>query len=173
MSTSFNVHPHPEWRRLLEALTPELEIGQRRLFGYEELNTLAGIDVRSSKGRRQFLRFAREALLKYSTHFENVRNQGYRTVEPNEHGGCAVGRVKRARRQMRNAGRIAKNVQWEKLNANMITMHTDLIARIAMLTKTIGDTLRPLHKIAQSIQTGVLPHPLRVNGPAPSPNNMP
>ena len=171
---SFNVHPHPEWRRLLDNLGHDLEGGEfGRLYSYAELNEAAGVDIQANRGRRQFHRFQREALERYSVHFENVRNEGYETVEPSKQGQCAVKRVRKAGRQMKNAKRIGTHLQYDKLTANQITMHTDLMARIALLNETLKQALTPLRKIAAAVQTGVLPHPLRINGPVADHNDTP
>jgi hypothetical protein len=165
MSEFENIHPHPEWKRLLEAMESNIHGGVRRLYTYEELNAMAGIDLCSQRGRQQFHRFAKEALVKYSVHFENVRTEGYRMVNPNEHGNCAVVRVKRASRQMKSAKRIGSNVDYSGMSQAAITIHTDLMTRLSLLTQTVSAVLRPLRKIAQAVQDGRLPHPLRVDGP--------
>ena len=172
--SSFNVHPHPEWRRLLDTLGHDLESGEfGRLYSYTELNEAAGVDIQTNRGRKQFHRFQREALVRYSVHFENVRKEGYETVDPSKQGQCAVKRVRKAGRQMKNARRIGTHVQYDKLNASMIAIHTDLMTRIARLDDTVKKALSPLRKIAAAVQTGVLPHPLRINGPASDHNETP
>ncbi len=98
------VHPHPEWKRLAAEIQPLL--AQER-FTYEELATLAGVDVRTSRGRQQFDRFRKHALNEWGVWFECDRTKGYRVTAPVDHPGCAMARVRRGRRQMKNALSIA------------------------------------------------------------------
>ena len=53
---------HPEWKQLANKIEPWVAVTE--LFTYEVLESLAGIDIRSSRGRSQFLleRFRRYAL---------------------------------------------------------------------------------------------------------------
>lgn len=74
------VHKHPEWKRLFEEIAPLVAAG-KTMFSYAELDEMAGVPIASSRGRRQFMRFQKEALGQWSVWFENVRGEGYRVVK--------------------------------------------------------------------------------------------
>jgi len=96
-------NPHPEWKRLKAAIETLLPIKQK--FSYAELRELAGVDIQSSRGRRQMLTFQRQALKDWGIWFECDRGNGYYVTAGDEHPGCATKRLDRGRRQTRRAER--------------------------------------------------------------------
>lgn len=153
-----NIFKHPEWKRLLEAISSMLEIG--RLYTYEELSEMAGIDIRSLRGRAQFLHCAREVLERYHVHFENVRNQGYRIVQPREQSTCGMARVRSAGRKLKRAARITSRVRHENLTAEESRIMVDLSMRIAKLEISVKANTKELGRLARGVEMGRLPHPL-------------
>src|SRR5262245_22110957 len=104
-------HPHPEWKRLAEEIQPLLETC--KAFSYELLQALAGIDIRTMRGRAQFERFRRYALDEWGLWFECERRQGYRAVDVAETPACAMQRMRRAKRQNARALAIAVKTREE------------------------------------------------------------
>jgi len=155
-STSSNSYPHPPWKRLYGALENNIHHGD--LVTYKDLGVLMGVDARTTKGRQQFLRCAKEFLLHHSLHFENVRLIGYRIVQPNEHIGCANRQVRKARRRIRFGMAIGTHVDFEQLTAEQRKFHTDALLRMSRLEETVTETLREVRKLAvASVQQERLP----------------
>lgn len=152
------VHAHPEWKRLIEALSLKLEIG--KVYTYDELNELAGVDIRSNRGRRQFFHFAREILERESLHFENVRAEGYRVVHPKEQGSCAIRRVASARRKLKHGGQISSHVRGDMLSPEARAIAIDLSMRIARLEQVVVGQTKEIKRLARGVELGRLPHPL-------------
>ena len=98
--------PHPEYKRLLESIKPLLDGGKTE-FGYEELEKLAGVDIRSVRGRNQWQRFRWKALDAWGVWFEFATGKGYYVAPIGEHPACAKGRIRRGERQVRKGGAIA------------------------------------------------------------------
>lgn len=107
-------HVHPEWKRLFSE-AGELIASGKNTFTYDELKALAGVDVQTTRGRAQFIRFRKECLNKLCVWLENMRGEGYRVIRPNEHVESAALRVNRARRITRTALAIATNTKFEQL----------------------------------------------------------
>jgi hypothetical protein len=109
------INPHPEWKRLIEAVLPLVESGKRE-FPYSELSSLGGVDVTTQRGRQQFLRFRKEASERFQIWFENVRCLGYRMVAAREHVESSSKRVVRSRRMVGQALRIVTNTKFDELS---------------------------------------------------------
>ena len=109
------INPHPEWKRLIEAVLPLVESGKRE-FPYFELSSLGGVDITTQRGRQHFLRFRKEANDKYHIWFENVRGLGYRMVAAREHVEASSKRVVRSRRLVGQALRIVTNTKFDELS---------------------------------------------------------
>lgn len=158
---------HPEWKRLYDALAPRLDSGQ--FYDYEALAELAGLDIRSSRGRGQFLRFAREVLDTMQLHFENVRNEGYRVVKAQEHGACAHKQVVMGRRRVKQAARIATNTRIAELTADQCKALADTQCHIASLEATMRSREARIKRAVN--QLGPPPTPHRLALPKPEGTN--
>ncbi len=158
MNENENVYKHPEWKRLLEALGNKLEIG--RLYTYKELEEAAGVDIHKPRGRRQFLHFAAEVLERESLHFENVRTEGYRVVQPKEQASCGMRHVVRGKRQIRHARKIVSNVRYEHMTAQEKVIAIDLAIRIRRLEEVVVEQSKEIKKLSRGVEFGRLPHPL-------------
>ena len=95
---SFEVLKYPEWRQLMASIQPLLETKTK--FSYDELQELAGIDIRGWKGRSQFYKFRRHALKEWQMWFEVIPKYGYAVIPAGEHPKAAAGRVIQARRKV-------------------------------------------------------------------------
>jgi hypothetical protein len=138
------VYLHPEWKRLLDALYSKLEPDQ--FYSYQELGQLAGVDIQSTRGRHQFLRFAREVLVRLQLHLENVRAQGYRVVMANEHAECSHRQFRMARRKVQRAGSIAGNTRIGLLSDGEHRLLVNTISRLSRLSTTMQDVDRGMQK---------------------------
>jgi len=105
---------HPEWKRLFDAMEAVYQAKDR--YTYDELEVMAGINIRSFRGRMQFYKFRDEFLKSHNVWFECDRANGYRIVKAGEHGKYSSVRVKRSARQMRKARDITANVDHSKLS---------------------------------------------------------
>lgn len=152
-----SLHPHPEWKRLYKGIVPLLEHG--REFDYRELSALAGIDVRSNRGRAQFLRCAKEVLRNHSFHFENMVNQGYRLVRPEEHAMCGVRQLEFGRRRTVKALAITTYTQTDLLDDRQRAAHANVEARIGMALAYQQKQVSGVRQIAARVQD--VPKPMR------------
>jgi hypothetical protein len=143
--------PHPEWKKIMDAIAPHIQ-GEREFYGYSDIQALTGVDVRKQEGRRQFLRFRKEALEKYSVWFENERDKGYRMVKANEHVACAGSRVKRARRLQQRALSIVSNTRWDQLTDDEKTKALSAQAVIGSLLQATKEAAKKITRVAGAIE---------------------
>ena len=143
------IYRHPEWKRLYDEVEELLEPG--RLLTYEDLQAAAGIDIKTTKGRAQFHRFADHVLRTLNLHFENVPNVGYRIVLPSEHGRSAVNQINRAKRRVKKAGQIASHVRAEALTPQQISMLADIQARTGRIEQMLREQTKTTRKIADTM----------------------
>ena len=149
--------PHPEWKRLVANIEPLL--GTRSEFSYDELAELAGIDVRTPRGRAQLTRASRAILERWNKHLEVMRSKGYRIVDASEHGTCASRRVRRGRRQLQNAKRIVEHTDLSKLDAAQRSQNLLLGAALGSILHTVKSVDQNVKKLAAYIQQQQLPSP--------------
>lgn len=153
---------HPEWRQLYSVFGPDVNHGQ--LLRYEDLTEAMQMDARTLKGRAQVLRFARELLKCRSLHLENVRNEGYRVVQPQEHGTSATRQAVIARRRLRRGLSIATHVDFEKLTPSQRTDTADVAARLGRLVESHSVTIREVRPVASRVHNPpMLPPPFEID----------
>lgn len=145
------ISPHPERKKILEAIAPHIEAG-REFYSYEELEAITGIDCQSLRGRRQFLAFRKDALERFSVWFENERDKGYRMVKPNEHVDSASLRVKRAHRLQKRALAIVTNTRWESLTDHEKTKALSAQAIIGSLVQAGTEAVKRTRRISGEIE---------------------
>jgi hypothetical protein len=150
-----NVHAHPEWKRLFAAMKDLLEHDQS--WTYDELNELAGTDIRTPHGRSQFTRFRKEVRTVLNFHFEVERMKGYRVVHANEHVTCALNRHTRAKRRIAESVHILSHVHAEQLTDVERRINTDALARSAGLLVSITKEQSSIRKNINAVQRGELP----------------
>lgn len=153
-----NTHPHPEWKRLYSEIATLIQAGQT--IPYEDLYEYAGIDIRSTRGRAQFHRFAKEMLRNHRLHFECVRNVGYRVVEPSEQTQCASLRVTRAKRRLKHGAMIAGNVLIERLTPEQAAANASVLGRVASMLSMIESTAKEIRTVIGAAEQKRLPSPL-------------
>lgn len=146
-------HKHPEWKRLLDEVTTRVtENPDKRLFTYEELESMAGIDIRSIRGRQQFDRFAQESEKILSLSWANVMNVGYRIIEAHEHATYGVKRVQRARKQLKRGKNTVDCTPLEKLNDAQKTATLAMQSFIRTLGEYVRKETRKAIKTAHAIE---------------------
>lgn len=149
-----NTYPHPEWKRLFEKIGNIIQEGNHeKTFTYKELNELAGINIKSSRGRQQFERFNKECRSVLNVHWENERNVGYRIVEASEHAKCAVKRAKKARKQMKKGKYILEATQLEKLTEEQKKINLTMISIFGALNQQLEIQNKGLYRIAAAIES--------------------
>lgn len=128
---------HPEWKRLYDAMLPLLPT--KREYSYEELSALCGMDSTSQKGRAQCLRCFREIRKIHRLHFENVRREGYRIIQPDETPASMTRQNKLAGRRLRYALDIGVNARHEE-------MKKDVSAEVLRRVSVQGALIQGLRK---------------------------
>lgn len=136
---------HPEWRRLYDALAPRLV--EDLMLPYEELSALAGINIRSARGRAQFLRFRDEVLTVQNLYFDNVYNKGYRVVFPKEHITCSFKQLERGRRRIRRAGEILEHTRFDRLTHEQNRVHADAMVRVTRVFDFVTEERVPIRRL--------------------------
>ncbi len=136
---------HPEWKQLANKIEPLVAVTE--LFTYEVLESLAGIDIRSSRGRSQFERFRRYALEEWGLWFECVTSCGYRITKDDEIPTSSLQRMKRGRRQFAKSLAIAVRAKEDGVPDAVIAARRQLSASLGALlqaTEAEAKKIRPL-----------------------------
>lgn len=151
------VYRHPEWKRIYDGIATSIEIG--RLLTYAELSAIGGVDVRSLRGRQQFLRCRDEVLKNHGWWFANVRGKGYRVVHPNEQPGCALHLVVLGQKRIRKGGKVNGCARVELMAAEVAKMSADIQVRQAMLDKQLSSFVKEVRKQIGATEQKRLPTP--------------
>jgi hypothetical protein len=125
---------YPEWKQLYDSILPLIAAGQKT-FGYDVLESLAGLDIRSDRGRLQFYRFRREMLKEHSIWFENISGFGYTVVPPEDQPKAAFKRVGHARRKVAMAKAINGLVRTESLTTDQRAFQASTAAVLHELSR--------------------------------------
>jgi len=142
---------HPEWKRLYDAITPVLSTKVE--WSYEELSAFAGVDIRTSRGRKQFDKFRKHALRNLQVWFDVVRTRGYRIVQQREHGSVAHNKLRRAKRQTAYSVLVSINTKLEELTEQQRQSHLAIMAAGGHLLNEMKKTTRETRKLAAAIDT--------------------
>jgi len=143
-------HPHPEWKRLFTAVSPRVETQTE--WTYRELSEMAGIDIRSPKGRQQFYRFQKEMLLTLQLCWEVVYGRGYRIIPAHETGIAVTKRVRSSGRRLKKAGMIGRNVRHDQLSREQLAAHHELLSKVAAIHQAVTETKREVRKLALAME---------------------
>lgn len=152
-----NVHRHPEWKRLYDELATKLEPGQE--WSYKILQELAGIDIRTTRGRHQFLRCREEVLKKLGWWLENVRDKGYRVIHPNEQPEAGLRRVRQGQRRIRKGSKINAHARIDLMGAEFARVSTDMQVRLAILESQVRGVVKEQRKQIGEVESKRLPPP--------------
>ena len=147
-------YKHPEWKQLFEIIGQRiLSTPHKRIYLYEELQKIAGIDIRTPRGRQQFERFNRECRSVLGVHWENVRNEGYRIVEASEHANCSMSRVKKAGKQMKKGKHIIDSTDLAQLSDRQKSMNLMMRSCFNVFVEQMKEHSKALKKIACAIES--------------------
>jgi len=146
----------PEWKRLFDSILPLIAAGQKT-FSYDVLEELAGLDIRSDRGRLQFYRFRKEVLKEHSLWFENISGFGYTIVPPEDQPKAAYKRVGHARRKVAMAKHINGLVRIEQMTPDQRAFQAATAAVLHELSRafyTAGKNFRIEANKAASLAAG-------------------
>ena len=146
----FEVQRYPEWRQLTTRIKPLLD--KQEQFSYAELEELAGIDIRSDRGRSQFYKFRREALKAWQLWFENIPAFGYTVVPAGQQPKAAYRRVRQARRRVGVASAINALARIEKMTPAERLLQAQTAALLHDLGTTFRDVGRQFSLVAARLQ---------------------
>jgi hypothetical protein len=150
---------HPEWKRLYDVLAGILRVDM--VYTYPELSEGLGIDIRSSRGRQQFWRCAREIAKDFQFQFECVVKVGYRAVPASENTRRMHNRMGRAKRRLRDAAFIGLHTALADLTAEQRAANADILARVGRLAQAITEQRREIRSVIVGVEPKRLPHPAR------------
>lgn len=160
-----NTSPYPEWRHLWSHFAPILEHGQ--MLTYAELKSICKLDVQSSRGRTQFLRFKREVLIELRFYLDNIRNEGYRVCYANEYTRPACAQGRKAGRCIARQVTILQHTPVEELTSDERRHHTDQLIRAVRVARAYTDNETAMEKAEERYEKRL--SPIR----APSPIALP
>jgi hypothetical protein len=163
--------PHPEWKQLLSAIKPFLE--SKNEFSYDELAELAGVDVRTSRGRGQFYKFRKHALVEWNMWFEVEKGKGYRRIPAGEHPAAAVKRVKWAGRKVRMAKAINALAPIQDMTSEQRLTHAQAAALLDDLSQVFRTTSRQLAAIGSKLRLELSDEDLRLMSEEPPARKVP
>jgi hypothetical protein len=149
----FEVQRYPEWRQLTKLIEPLLKTQTQ--FSYDELQTLAGVDIRSDRGRQQFYRFRREALKNWQVWFENIPAFGYAAIAAGEQPKAAAKRVRHARRKISMATAINGLARTETMTPAERLLQAQTAALLYDLSTTFRHVGRQLSMAASKIRLDI------------------
>lgn len=149
-----NVRKFPEWKELYAALLPLIEEGKKE-FTYEQLDQLAGIDIRSTRGRGQFYKARHELLKEKLLWMEVMSNIGYTVIPAQDHRKSAMRRVSAARRRIGVARAITSHTDIEKLGGDERLLHAATAAVLHDLAKTFRSVSHKFSVAQQRLETGL------------------
>jgi len=152
--------PYPEWRQLLASIKPFLE--SKREFSYDELKELAGIDIRTSRGRSQFYKFRKHALAEWNMWFEVEPTKGYVRIPAGEHPRSAVKRVRWAGRRVKMANAINSLAKVEDMTSAQRLIHAQTAALLDDLSQVFARTGRQLAGAASKLKLEVSEEDLKL-----------
>src|SRR5215471_7924507 len=142
MSSFPEVRPYPEWRQLKTNIEPLLQ--EKTQYSYDDLEKLAGVDIRSERGRQQFYKFRKQALRDWRVWFENAPGFGYVLIPASDQPKAAIKRVGSAKRKVKLAGAINSGTRTEALTPAQLALHAQMGALIADLAHTFNSVSRKL-----------------------------
>lgn len=142
-----NTFRFPEWKQLHDCIIPLLDQGETN-FSYETLQELAGIDIRSPRGRQQFYRFRAEIQRERRIWFENQPNFGYIIIPANGHVRASSKRVSQGDRKLRLARNIVDYVRDEKLTGDERLAHITYSTVLSQLSRAFLSLSRKLETAA-------------------------
>lgn len=157
----------PEWKALYDAIVPLVDAGEKT-FSYDVLESLAGIDVRSDRGRLQFYRFRRELLKTKQFWMENIPAFGYTVVPAADQPKSAYKRIGSARRKVRMAKQINTFMRAEELTADQRCLHAATAAVLHELSKVFYSAGRKFQIASAQAQSVGVDLPELVNSIAKS-----
>jgi len=152
--TPGRVYRHPEWKRLYDFLEPLLAEGM--MLTYDSIAEWMGLDPRTARGRTQFLRCKKEILVRLDLLCQNIRKEGYRVIQPNEHVTASRGQLDRGRRRIQEGVRILAHTRLGGLTAQQARIHADALVRTSRILNYVTVERRPIRKLEQ----GRLPSPI-------------
>ena len=150
---SFEVTRYPEWRQLTKLIEPLLQT--RTQFSYDELEELAGVDIRSDRGRHQFYKFRREALKQWRIWFENIPAFGYAVIPASDQPKAAVKRVGQARRKVSMARAINALVRVEEMTPEQRLLQAQTAALLHEISTTFNRVGRQFAAAATKIRLDI------------------
>jgi hypothetical protein len=134
---------HPEWKRLLDGILTLLDAGETN-FSYDVLSELAGLDIRTPRGRQQFYKFRAEIQQSRRLWFENQPSFGYTVIAPDKHVKASKKRVQQGDRRLQVAKNIVDYTQDEKLTPEQRATHAAYQAVLGHLSRAFLSLSRKL-----------------------------
>jgi len=153
------LQPHPEWRQLLKVIQPQIET--KKSWTYEELNAIAGCDIQSDHGRKQFYIFRRHILKNCRLWLEVVIGLGYEAIPASGHAAAAMKRVRQGRRKIGVAKAIQQYVRIEEMNQQQILQHAQVGALIDDLWRGCNQTVRAIAAVGSAFKLELSPESLQ------------
>lgn len=145
---------HPLWKEVFEKIH---EKPYDSIITYSELIKHAkGEDIRGEK-RYVFEKVKREMLRQDCKALENIRDKGYRIVQPNEHTRLTSREIKRAERRVRKGAELILHVDYDALSEKEKAQANIIATRVQTLAAVLVGENKSLKEITVKYQMPYLP----------------
>lgn len=145
---------HPLWKEIFEKIHDK---PYDSTITYQELIKYAkGEDIRKEK-RYIFEKVKCEMLRQCNKALENIRDTGYRIVQPNEHTRLTSREIKRAERRVRKGAELILHVDYEALSEKEKAQANIIATRVQTLAAVLIGENKSLKEITVKYQMPYLP----------------
>lgn len=135
------VRPHPEWRLIVELVSPR-DYGET--VSHQEIAASTGLEYGSRRYFQQVQRARKVLLTEWRKELETVASVGYRLVTPNEFHSRFRRQLRLAGRPLRQGVRVLVSAPAERLTDAQNAQNADSLAKVgaleAMRRRTVTDT---------------------------------
>ena len=152
---------HPPWKELYDTYK-EAPYGAFLSFG--EISSVCKIPLYGHGWTFTVERFKKEMLRVNSKAVVNVRNKGYRIVNPNEHPGLVYRETRRAERRIRHGVDLTVHVDYEQLTDTEKHQMTDLATRMMTLNTLMVKGVKRIKGVTLHYDLPGVPRPQITDG---------
>lgn len=147
---------YPPWKELYDTYK---EAPYGAFISYNEIVEKAKVPLYGHGWIWIIFCFKREMLRLSNRALENVRGEGYRIVESNEHTRLVYRETRRAERRVRQGVEIAVHVDYEQLNDKEKQQMTDMTARMLTLNSVMVKSAKKIKGITFHYDLPEIPRP--------------
>jgi len=153
---------YPPWKALYDTFK---EAPYGAIISYRDISDKTKIPVYGRGWTWTVERFKKEMLELSNRALENIRNKGYRIVNPNEHPRLAYRETKRAERRVRKGVELTVHVDYEQLTDVEKHQMTDLTNRMMLLNSMMVKGVKRIKSVTVHYDLPDIPRQLEEHNP--------